>query len=162
MLIGDSYRKIFHTSESWCSIQGHSYIFEGIGSNAGPFTNLGAYLSWLNCYNWFGEVYVAQFYQENSNELVSGECLYISVSDLSSEELKVSPNPATDFISLQYPGKSNISTVQIVDLNGRILRETNGSQMNESIDISEYPNGIYIVRLIGKDSVAYAKFMIEK
>jgi hypothetical protein len=119
-------------------------------------------MSWLNCYNWFGEVYVSQFYQGNPNELVSGECLYNSVSDISSVELKLSPNPASDFISLQYPTKSNISTVQIVDMNGRVLQEINASQFNNSIDISEYPNGIYVARLIGKDSVAYAKFMIEK
>jgi hypothetical protein len=160
MLIGENYRKTFHTSETWW-VDAY-YILEGIGSNSGPLTAI-SYASYLNCFSWQGVEYVYEItnsYQYDN--LIPGECLYFGVSDLSSEEIKVSPNPATDFISLEYPTKSNISTVQIVDMNGRVLQEINASQFNNSIDISEYPNGIYVARLIGKDSVAYAKFMIEK
>lgn len=164
VLIGDSYRKIFRTSENWYPFLGiaHRYIFEGIGSFAGPLTEITTLLSDLHCFTWNDEVYVANYTWDNIDQLIPGICLHPSVSEILSAELKIFPNPATDFISLQYPTKSNISTVQIIDLNGRILREINASQFNNTIDISEYPNGIYVARLIGKDSVAYAKFMIER
>jgi hypothetical protein len=161
ILIGDNYRKTFHTAEEWSPDM--NFILEGIGSHSGPLSFMSNLVSELNCFSWLGVEYVYDFsngYQYDN--LIPGECVYISVSEFSSAELKISPNPASDFISLEYPTKSNISTIQIVDMNGRILRETNASQFNNSIDISEYPSGIYVVRLIGKDSVAYAKFMIEK
>ncbi len=73
------------------------------------------------------------------------------INNVSTEQIKVYPNPANDFISVI--GNDN-SVVKIYDIHGRLVKTSNSSVVNVS-DLSE---GIYILKAKDKTS----KFIIKK
>jgi hypothetical protein len=161
MLIGDSYRKIYHSSEAWCA--NNSYIFEGIGSNAGPFTILTESQSKLNCFSWLEEVYVYEIFDQGIeyDKLVPGDCTIQSVTEKQKNELLIFPNPASSIITMQDINPSQISTFQITDMQSRIIVEFSASQCNEPIDISHLSNGCYLAKIIGLNGVITSSLIIK-
>lgn len=65
---------------------------------------------------------------------------------LSSSELLVYPNPANDFVNLDYPFANANDVCQIIDINGRIV----GQQMldKSNINTTELSNGLYFLQVI--------------
>lgn len=64
------------------------------------------------------------------------------------KNIVVNPNPAYDFIHLQYPdGKpvTEIQSVEICDLFGAFVKRV--SVPTNVIDISSVPNGIYLIKV---------------
>jgi len=64
------------------------------------------------------------------------------------KDIVINPNPAYDFIHLQYPdGKpvTEIQSVEICDLSGAIVKRF--SKPTNIIDISAVQGGIYLIRL---------------
>ncbi len=114
--------------------------------NAGLDVNtphLGRQFYWLN-----GEWQESQVGGTVMIRPVVGEALRItSVDDIINEEknpVKIFPNPATDFITVD-PGDMMISgtpRVTILDINGRELKKL---LLTGRIDISSFPAGVYII-----------------
>jgi hypothetical protein len=70
-------------------------------------------------------------------------------------KLVVYPNPATDILHILF--NLDISSVQIIDLQGRVVLERTGA--SRSLDISELTQGTYIVKVQQSNSVQIAKFV---
>jgi len=77
-------------------------------------------------------------------------------STLSSNEIEeksvvsLYPNPVNDVLQIDTKnGEINIDTVQILDVNGRIISSTNESENNQDItlDTSRLKQGIYFVKV---------------
>jgi hypothetical protein len=69
------------------------------------------------------------------------------------------PNPATDFLRISIPN-NNVLSVQIMDLNGKIILETRVE--NEKIlDITHIPNGIYFMVFSGNDLQYRNKIIVQ-
>jgi thiol-disulfide isomerase/thioredoxin len=71
---------------------------------------------------------------------------------------QVSPNPASDFLTIQT-NEHNVETVRVLDMTGRVINATSGANLlnQKTIDISQLTNGVYFVELItadGKRSVS--------
>ena len=76
----------------------------------------------------------------------SSEALEKAIVD-SKPVLSFFPNPANDVIIISGPGQT---TTRIIDLNGRLLVETN----EKSVDLSQYAKGIYVITISnGKETV---------
>ena len=71
-------------------------------------------------------------------------------------EWSIYPNPASQFIYLNNLPPT-ISTLQIIDLNGKISETHNST--NE-INISHLPSGIYILRIVNNQKVEQRKFIV--
>jgi hypothetical protein len=71
----------------------------------------------------------------------------------------VSPNPATDILTLQFNNESNLEAfdVQITDDAGRIVLQNTGT--NKQLTISQLPNGIYFLTVKTKDKIGATKFV---
>jgi hypothetical protein len=89
----------------------------------------------------------------------------VSFSDVKTAMLKgdvsinISPNPATEFITISISDIEKVENISIVDVSGKLLRTINaGLDRNLlDIDLSAYPVGVYFIRIdTGKD------IMIEK
>lgn len=58
---------------------------------------------------------------------------------------KIYPNPATDFIILEFQQNINIFSIKIVDFSGKIIYNTCNTSSNIKIDVSNFKNGVYIL-----------------
>ena len=85
----------------------------------------------------------------------------------SSQEVSVSPNPFTNRVEYDYTvGKREAVTVELYDLNGRKLRTVKNNvdhdigSYNDVIDTSDLESGVYIIRIVTSDG-AVAKKLIK-
>lgn len=70
------------------------------------------------------------------------------------------PNPASTFLNILLPLKAEISVIRMYDLRGRLLKTLKAEKkQNIQLNISEYPDGMYIIRFIGKTGVKPVRFI---
>ncbi len=60
-----------------------------------------------------------------------------------SSELNIYPNPVKDILTIEG---ENISTVEIIDINGRVVKTINNIKSSKIIDISSLNQGIYFIK----------------
>lgn len=89
--------------------------------------------------------------------------LYTIVSEVRPVErrlVKVYPNPATGFVMVDFQGKE-ISDVQLIDLNGRILHVTDTKSASElRMDVGDVLPGVYLLKLNSGTQTEYVKLVI--
>jgi len=74
-------------------------------------------------------------------------------------DINIYPNPASNTFSIQ--NTSNISSVEIFDMAGRLVSCVAENNSFDKIDISRLKNGYYIIRLTGKDNhIVYKKLVV--
>ncbi len=97
--------------------------------------------------------------------------LTTGVKDVASNvtTLNVYPNPATDNVTFGFDvtGTPAATNLMVFDATGRVVNTINGSSLktgkNEvSINVSNLPAGMYIVRLQGDGAAASARFNVVK
>lgn len=78
------------------------------------------------------------------------------------QELKVFPNPSKEqivFIREGFEnGKSNLATLIVYDLNGRILENTN-MMKSTTLNISSWPAGVYLVSMEDHETRIHKRFV---
>ncbi len=117
--------------------------------------------------------YFIIFSADNDNELTESDeddnidCIQITVEDALSiidyefqELLKVYPNPASNLVNITSNYNLSINKLSIYDLNGRLVKEINGNNLNK-INISKLTNGIYLLKAVN-DENKKAVFKIVK
>ncbi len=77
----------------------------------------------------------------------------------SGTEVAVYPNPANDRISIK--ASSNISSLKIIDINGRTLISQIPEVKQSQIISSGLPNGVYFIELIIKNEMVRKKIIIH-
>jgi len=75
--------------------------------------------------------------------------------------ITVSPNPASTFIEVSITNKTENLILQIVDVNGKILRKQTISSADTKVDVSGLSKGFYVVKISGATSVMTEKLMIQ-
>jgi hypothetical protein len=66
------------------------------------------------------------------------------------EEISLSPNPAKDVFTIQH-SKLLVSKVQIIDLQGKIVFEESPKSSTLAINVQNWQEGMYLVRLTSED-----------
>ncbi len=62
------------------------------------------------------------------------------------------PNPATTTLSIDLPfTKAKEVTIQILDLNGRVLQTQTSKNQKETLQVHALPKGLYLIRLLYHD-----------
>lgn len=70
----------------------------------------------------------------------------LSTSDFFSQNFSIYPNPAKEIITLASKNNSAINSIQITDLNGRIVKNNNTNGISEAqINVSDLTSGMYFV-----------------
>ena len=103
------------------------------------FSNTGLYSVRLRVTNAFG----------TDDTLVNNYITVVptSIEDIAfKNELQISPNPVSDV--LYVSSKSELSKLQIIQLNGVLVSDINGTGANEvKLSCSQIPNGTYLLRV---------------
>ena len=68
----------------------------------------------------------------------------IKLSNYRDDQFHVFPNPATDLITLN--GLQKKGTVQIIDLDGKILKQLIVTAQTQTVNMKDYPSGLYLIK----------------
>lgn len=86
-----------------------------------------------------------------------------SISSSSAISLKLSPNPASNFLNITTAGlQQNLKTqVSIISISGAVMKTVQSNPSNQIIqlDISSLSPGIYIVKVVGGDKILSKQFV---
>lgn len=63
-------------------------------------------------------------------------------------QLKVYPNPASTFITVDLSDILNIQSLIIFDITGKVILEMNSPAVITEIDVSSYVSGIYFLKVL--------------
>jgi len=91
-------------------------------------------------------------------EVLFTECTSVT-EDKFKEEAKITPNPATDFINITYHKKAQIT---ILNSQGKIMRKIRHNfimKPKKRMPVSEFPPGIYFIRIESNNSLHIHKFV---
>ena len=76
--------------------------------------------------------------------------------DLLAESTMVYPNPVREFAHIELPAGSNVS---VIDVRGRELISLENTSKTESVDFTEFENGIYFMRISHDGNIAVKKII---
>ena len=80
----------------------------------------------------------------------------ISIDNIRTKSsLKIYPNPATDVININFDNK--IDYIEIYNVSGQKVFETQNNK--NSINVSEYPTGIYVIKIKNDKTLYFEKFL---
>ncbi|MDF1695475.1 MAG: T9SS type A sorting domain-containing protein, partial [Saprospiraceae bacterium] len=92
------------------------------------------------------------------------ECTVTSTEDLSTQDIKVYPNPSTNFITIEYSTSTESVVINILDSRGQLVltsEENNGNGVL-SIDVQNLLGGMYILQFTTADSAVSKRIIITK
>lgn len=84
----------------------------------------------------------------------------LGTKTVKSFHLAVFPNPSTDKIILQT--EINDYQIEIIDLNGKVVRSQSHLNQTEQIDVSNLQEGIYVLKAFNSKNSVEQKIVIEK
>ena len=103
--------------------------------------------------------YLYKFYYEWYN------VLSINEEKATSHNVRVYPNPASDFVTVQFEGQSNeVSKIQITNAVGQIVRSVNLGRIRttEQVSLSGLAPGLYYLGVLGKDGIFISRQSVLK
>jgi hypothetical protein len=117
--------------------------------------------------NLSGGAYNAGCISENGDVLwgasASSSCgLYLSNNEeLLKNDISIFPNPALDILTIDLPIKNENLFISIIDLQGRELLSQSAIGSQHKIDISSYPNGIYLLEVRTEKGITTQKKFVK-
>jgi hypothetical protein len=86
----------------------------------------------------------------------------ISLTSINTPEYRhiflIYPNPATNYITLEYMEKASI---EILNIEGQVIKREKINDNKINIDISNFANGVYIIRALTDKGITTKKFIKE-
>ena len=140
-------------------------IFPSVmGSFGGSTNNDNFSLTWTSGEPFFttvsqNDIVITQGF--NQTLVVTGESTtYVNL--LSDYQISVFPNPTYDFLNVTLQSEKPILiTLQLIDMQGKVLLKLDTRNYSETIDFSKYPSGSYLLR-ISNSKQEFKSFKIQK
>lgn len=91
----------------------------------------------------------------------------LGINNLSSNEklVSVNPNPATDFLNLIIQTSEQDFTIKFLNVTGQIIFQEYinnfGGNFNKTIDLKNYPQGIYFLQILSAKNVTNNKIIVQ-
>jgi hypothetical protein len=74
-------------------------------------------------------------------------------------QITISPNPTSSTLNVYLPDPAKVLGISIFNATGQRMREIRNLRNNEAVDLSAYPTGQYILRVLGVDGVKAYPFV---
>lgn len=85
-------------------------------------------------------------------------CTTLNTVDLSSNEIKIFPNPVSNFIFISNTD-SKINEVQIFDFSGKLIYNKTANAKDIKIDFKQFPAGVYMVQIYSDKGITSKKII---
>ncbi|MFT4669763.1 MAG: hypothetical protein ACI9M9_000880 [Flavobacteriaceae bacterium] len=135
------------------------FWIEGIGSSLG-FDPVGDIIdignAYLVCYTKNGNTYFFNDATDCDNTTIVG------ITDFSSEEITLYPNPVANRSILQLPAEASVDRIIILDIHGRIVKDETLSKEYYLIDVMDYRSGIYFYQVFNNRGLVKTTQFIVK
>jgi len=94
----------------------------------------------------------------------TAECAVTATEELKDEDVRIYPNPAVNFITLEYNDLSDNATVSVFDVQGKMVITQNliNNAGSSNIDVQNLLGGIYMVRVTSEESSITKRILITK
>jgi hypothetical protein len=134
---------------------------EIISSSGGNYSNSKGSLSWtlgepITATENNGSFYLTQGFQQPSK---------IAVAAINNPppqtSLSIYPNPVASSIYIQRDGNMQLQ-IQLMDMNGKVILNKTLSSSENKLDLNEYANGIYLLKVSNMDNQLLQSLKIEK
>lgn len=100
------------------------------------------------------------FTNENNNKLYyTAENL--SIADFEELGFSIYPNPTQDWLHIHLEELSNNTSLEVYDVQGKLLESLALSDLEIQLDVSEYASGLYFIKLIGESNHTQIKKFIK-
>ena len=104
---------------------------------------------------------------ENFIEVVvqeSVECAVTSTEDLDDNDVRIYPNPAVQYITLEYTNLAENANVNIFNAQGGLVKTQKLTNKSGSarIDLDEMIGGVYLVQVTSNESSINKRILITK
>jgi hypothetical protein len=73
--------------------------------------------------------------------------------------ISIYPNPANSFVILHLDNPELFQTYEVLDLNGKVIATEQVLTNNNEIDLTNFANGIYMIRLVSDSKIIVEKFV---
>lgn len=94
-------------------------------------------------------------------DILNAENAPSAINDKQNQEFKVFPNPASVYFSIKLDEMAENLSVQVIDLNGKVVLENNFTNISETqISAQSLKNGVYYVRLSSDKEVYQTQKLI--
>jgi beta-glucanase (GH16 family) len=103
------------------------------------------------------------YYFDNIKSLSTNNLAVANFDLGASYAIKITPNPANQFFSVNFPYEIGVKEIVINDASGRIVlqKNLNGNEDKLTIDISNIPTGIYLLSLKSDKNIWTNKMIKE-
>lgn len=82
--------------------------------------------------------------------------------EIQSHQITIYPNPTKGLLNVKIAGLDKINgQISIYNMGGRLINQSDLSSSNQTFDLSDQPNGIYIMQIKLEDKVSSWKIIKE-
>jgi hypothetical protein len=74
-------------------------------------------------------------------------------------DFKISPNPSSRKLNLNLSRINNNTSVEVFDVLGKKIYADRIEKLNKSVDVSQWNNGVYLVRLTSDNGTQTKRFV---
>jgi len=121
------------------------------------------YFSGQSNFTSFGEDMNGELYITNSDIIFKIVDTSLSTSDFAKEGFTIFPNPAKNSFSVNNANATEIATLELFDLAGKLLMSKNILNNNlQNVDIAALSKGIYMVRISAADGSNYVSKLFKE
>lgn len=99
---------------------------------------------------------------DEGNHIAWSECLdkdYMAVTEATSMDILVYPNPAQDQVTIAGEG---LSRVTVVNTLGQVVLDQEATSDIQVLSLEDYPSGIYFVNVVSKGGTTVAKLCVNR
>ena len=76
-------------------------------------------------------------------------------------QFQVYPNPSNGIFNIAFSNTSSVN-VQVIDIQGKVVLKYESVQEQLSLDLAEYPDGIYTLEVITDDGIIRKKLVLQR
>ncbi len=83
------------------------------------------------------------------------------IGDVMAGTMSLYPNPASTSVTLGLEGFEGEVSIDVVDMNGRVVYQTNTTSTTVTVDVTELSQGAYFVRVVSGTQTAVRKLVVK-
>ncbi|HTF05786.1 MAG TPA: T9SS type A sorting domain-containing protein [Bacteroidia bacterium] len=86
----------------------------------------------------------------------------VGIAENNADAPALYPNPANETVNISWMGNGHNSLVQVHDISGRLVMEHATTQNQTLLDVSQLPEGTYVVTILAGESRSTARMVIAR
>jgi Secretion system C-terminal sorting domain len=162
LLPSGQWRKTYYFQDYFGVVDPNNFWIEGIGAFTGLFGSYSPPISdtwgFLNCHEGFLGTGFQSYYRLDSQSCIVNVPIYTKEPDFSSK-IHLSPNPVTDFFTLDLPSEILPADLSITDILGRRINSFSQTETSQRFDFQgdRLDSGLYFLEIKGKNGVTLSR-----